>query len=230
MSNTPDKTSQYQNFLLELLSKKANPESVNWLKVEIAKLEQSQSLKDLGIAFGLVPRKLGREKLQTNAQINSEANNLRKGWNLENYSLTDAGRITLLLAFSNSPNFYPDLEKLFNTAEMSELVALYLALPLLPNPEKLIERAKEGFRSNIAPVFRALALNNPFPADYLSDAAFNQMVLKAAFTAAPLNQISGLKERLNPQLQTMMQQYIAELTAAGREVRAELVEVAEGTI
>ena len=62
---------------------------------------------------------------------------------------------------------------------MNELVALYSALPLLAYPEAWVHRCTEGIRSNIGPVLEAIMIANPYPSENLSEAAWNQVVLKA---------------------------------------------------
>jgi hypothetical protein len=71
-------------------------------------------------------------------------------------------------------------------------------------------------------VFEAIACDNPFPASYFPELAFNQLVMKAFFTEAPVRSIWGLKERLNPELRRMALDYAAERKAAGRAVPEDL--------
>ena len=105
---------------------------------------------------------------------------------------------------------------------MAELVALYQCLPLLPFPEQHTHRAAEGIRSNITAVFNAVALENPYPAEYLDDIGWNQLVVKALFVGTPLHPIQGFERRLNPQLTQMLTDYAHERWAAGRTVHPEL--------
>lgn len=114
------------------------------------------------------------------------------------------------------------LDRLFGAADLAELVCLYQALPLLPCPERLAARAAEGVRSNMLPVFKAVALGNAYPAGWLGEGAWNQMILKAVFTGCPLRDVLGLDQRANLALARMLMDYARERQAAGRSVPADL--------
>lgn len=97
---------------------------------------------------------------------------------------------------------------------MGEAIALYQSLFLLPYPEKFKLRAAEGIRTNMTSVFNAVTLHNPYPAEYLDDLAWNQMILKALFVGTLLHPIYGLKQRNNQQLSQMLLDYARERLAA----------------
>lgn len=138
--------------------------------------------------------------------------------------MAQTARTLLLLAAPHQDKdaYLNKLEQLFSTAEMGELVALYAGLPLLPYPEAYKLRAAEGIRTNIGTVFEAIALDNPYPADYLEEGAWNQMVLKTVFVGKPLYRIYGLEKRSNPTLARILSDYAHERWAAGRTVTPEL--------
>ena len=96
---------------------------------------------------------------------------------------------------------------------------------MLPDPEQFQLRAAEGIRTNMTSVFNAVALNNPYPAEYLNDLAWNQMVLKALFVGSPLDLIYGLQRRNNQQLTQMLIDYARERLAANRTVSSQLWEL-----
>lgn len=113
------------------------------------------------------------------------------------------------------------IEMLFDTAELQELAALYSALPLLPQPKRWLLRATDAVRSNMGPVFDAIAFENTYPADHFSDAAWNQLVLKCIFNDKPLMRIAGLLDRANQTLANDLSNLAHERWAAGRSVPAE---------
>jgi hypothetical protein len=81
------------------------------------------------------------------------------------------------------------LDQLFGTADVGEQTALYLSLPLLPYAASFKHRASEGIRTNMTVVFNAIALDNPYAAEFMEEAAWNQLVLKAIFVGSPLHRI-----------------------------------------
>ncbi len=105
---------------------------------------------------------------------------------------------------------------------MSELGSLYAALPLLPYPETHARRAAEGVRTAMTSVFDAIALDNPYPHDFLPQEAWNQLVLKSVFNARPLYRIYGLDHRRNEPLAHMLLDYAHERWAAGRTLTPEV--------
>jgi hypothetical protein len=114
------------------------------------------------------------------------------------------------------------IENLFPQAEMNELVALYSALPVLIYPEAWKFRCAEGIRSNIGIVLDAIMYHNPYPAKYLDEGAWNQLVLKAFFTDKNMNYIEGLDERSNPHLANTLFDYGEERWAAGRTTNPQI--------
>jgi hypothetical protein len=111
---------------------------------------------------------------------------------------------------------------LFATADVGEQTALYLSLPLLPYPEAFKSRTSEGIRTNMTVVFNAIALDNPYPAEFMEEAAWNQLVLKAIFVGSPLHRIQGLDSRANQALAGTLSDFAHERWAAKRPVPAEL--------
>jgi hypothetical protein len=118
----------------------------------------------------------------------------------------------------NEDIYVQSIDRLFPSAEMNELVALYSALPLLAYPERWKFRCTEGIRSNIGSVLESVICNNPYPSEYLNEEAWNQLVLKAFFTEKPVDQIIGLDRRANQRLANTLSDYAHERWAAGRNV------------
>jgi hypothetical protein len=119
------------------------------------------------------------------------------------------------------------IENLFSAAEMNEGVALYSALPVLAYPEEWRRRCAEGIRSNIGTVLEAILHRNPYPAEWLEEPAWNQLVMKAFFTDKEIGQITGLETRANRNLSGILTDYAKERQAAGRSVNPKLWELAK---
>ena len=196
------------------LTSRLSTEAQAWYDEKRASLSSD---RDFFIAFALVPRKLGKADLIPTEDEGAACT----GWDPSNWTVDQAARIALLLAGPEA-SFIGRLEKLCATGDVGELVTLYQALPLYPNPASLAKRAAEGLRSNVVPVFEAVAHRNPFPKRYFDQAAWNQMVLKALFIGSSLHPIQGLDARANETLAATLIDYAHERWAAGREVNPEL--------
>lgn len=176
----------------------------------------------LYVALGLVPRRLGKADLTLDANDLAQADQARPGWDPRGWSVDQAARLLLVLARAQRPGFAQVLEQLFVTADAGELVTFYRGLALYPDPAAHVARAEEGARSNMKAVFEAVAHRNPYPAEHFSEAAWNQLVLKALFVESALDPIQGLDARQNPDLARMLCDYAHERWAAGRKVSFEL--------
>ncbi len=205
------------------LEKQVSPEAMAWLRERIEKAAAGDQ-KTLFLAFGMIPRKLGKADLTLSKEDLKAADQARPGWNPQNWTVEQAARTRLVLAAASQPEepFVKILDQLFGSGEVGELVALYQALPVLPYQSAHAMRASEGTRTNIKSVFCAVADRNPYPAEHLEQGRWNQMVLKSLFIEAPLYPILGLDERANPALGNMLVDYAHERWAAGRSVSPEL--------
>ena len=205
------------------LAARLTEEARSWLGRQIARAVEGVS-PSLFTAFSSAARRLGRSPLNLDPEERVAADRARPGWQPGTWSAEQAARARLVLALPPAPAevFLRTLGQLFEDADLGESVALYQALPLLPHPERLVARAAEGVRSNMAPVFEAVALGNPYPAEWLAEDAFNQLVLKCLFVGSPLYRVYGLDRRAGPALAQMLVDYARERWAASRAVSPEL--------
>ncbi|MEJ8800496.1 EboA domain-containing protein [Pontibacter sp. H249] len=216
---------QAHSFLRDLISRVISTQGLEWLDQKVTLLSgEAAQAKDLYLSFSAAPRFVGKAKLELTEQDLQKAESIRAGFNPSNWTAAQAARTILILSVQHqNPEVYlQTIEKLFNTADMGELVALYAALPLIPHPEQFKKRAAEGVRTNMGDVFEAVALNNPYPADHMEEDAWNQMVLKTLFVGKPIYRIYGIEKRVNPKLARMLSDYAHERWAAGRTVSPEL--------
>lgn len=199
-------------------------ESLSWLEQKREQIAQSATARVFFTAFSAVPRYTGKKDLKLTPKDLQAAQAVRSGWIPTHWSVDQAARTLLILALPQDDieKYLRTLEQVFITADVGELVALYQALPLLPYPEQHIAHAAEGVRSNMTAVFNAVALQNPYPAEYFANLAWNQMVLKALFVGSPVHLIQGVDRRANPELAKMLIDYAHERWAAKRSVSPEL--------
>lgn len=210
--------------ILDWLEQKLEAESIKWLKSTGEKLAKDPEDWLLYTSFSAVPRHTGKEELSFSDDELAEAESIRQNWQPIGWTAGQLGRVYLMLNFADAGEgeFLDKIEKIFLSSDMSEAVALYKGIPLYPYHEKFKKRAAEGVRSNMTNVFNAVAHHNPFPAEYMDEAAYNQIVLKALFVESSLYKIIGLDERANETLAKMLVEYAHERWSAGREVSPEL--------
>jgi hypothetical protein len=195
---------------------KANvaPDVLDWLEEKRA----------FNTAFVLAPRKTGKAAIAVTAEQAEQINALIPGFSLNGWTADRLGRAYLLLNLDTTDRneYFRVIENLFLAAEIGELVALYSSLPLLAYADSWIKRCSEGIRSNIGSVLEAIMYQNPYPALYLDQNAWNQLVLKAFFTDKEVGKILGLDERSNKELAYILSDYAHERWAAKREVNPNL--------
>jgi hypothetical protein len=205
------------------IGKRVSSESLAWFDGQIAQVKESGANKALYLALGYAPRRVGKCDLNLSEEEFSDAQALRAGWDPRDWSIDQAARLAFILAgLGDTPRFHAELEQLFRTADIGELIAFYRGLPLYPAPEAHLARAREGARSAMQPVFEAVAHRNPYPKEQFDENAWNHMVLKALFIGSRLDPIRGIDERANPALIRMLCDYAHERWAAGRAVTPEL--------
>ena len=209
--------------LKEWVMRQVSGPAADWLDDRLMKLGDAPSERDLYIALGMVPRRLGKDDLALAAADLHRANTVRPGWDPRGWSVDEAARVLILLEAGGGGKDFADLfSRLCQSAEVGEAIALYRGLPLYPDPELLEAQAGEGLRSNMRAVFEAVAHRNPFPRQRFDENRWNQMVLKALFVDSALHPIQGLDERANPELARILCDYAHERWSAGRPVSPEL--------
>src|SRR5919109_40407 len=175
-------------------------------------------------ALGLAPRLLGKADIPLAPGDREQADAIRPGWDPTGPSVDQAARIAFVLASyrGDQKAFAQRIDRLCETADIGELIAIYRGFAIFPAAELLIARAGEGVRSAMRPVFEAIAHRNPYPREFFDEVAWNHMVLKALFIGSTLAPIQGLDARANEDLAIMLRDYAHERWAAGRPVSPEL--------
>ncbi len=131
------------------------------------------------------------------------------------------GRATLLLRATEclpAEDHTGFIREVYQRGDNDERRPLLRALSILPDPPRYLEIAIEACRTNVQPVFEAIACENPYPVHYIPDRNFNHLVLKALFTGVRLRRVVGLERRRTSDLIRMAEDYASERRAAGRSV------------
>jgi hypothetical protein len=153
---------------------------------------------------------------------------LAPGLSFETWTVADAARALLLLRRAEvlgAEACAGAAVACYEQGDAAEHQSWLRAISLLPVPSQFTPLAIDACRTNIQPVFQALACENPFPAAHFPERNFNQMVLKALFNDVALHRIVGLSGRINRELARMAGDYAAERRAAGRSVPSDIGQV-----
>jgi hypothetical protein len=217
-----DQTDEIKKIVSAIIRENLSPEAWSWLAEKC--VLGNHSAQQLNFGFVGMPRKTGRAVIHFTIEQGKALSLARPHFTIDKWPIDRLCRVWLLLHIDagKKDNFFNSIENLFLSAEMNELVALYSSLPVLPWPELWRSRCAEGIRSNIGIVLEAIICNNPYPSEQLSEAAWNQLVMKAFFTDKPIHQIIGLDQRANKELANMLSDYANERWAASRTVNPQL--------
>lgn len=201
--------------LTQFLFEQTTEKEREWLEKKV----QSNVL-DLMTAFVAAPRFLSKKIVTYDSKSKGSLIPHQVGFQVDGWNLIRLSRVWLLLHLpaQDKEQFIKNIDTLFDTAELNELVALYSALPLLPYPWEWLPRATDAVRSNMGFVFDAIALLNPYPELYFPELAWNQLVLKTIFNGKPIHWIYGIERRKNKELAVAVSDFISERTAAGRKI------------
>ena len=184
------------------------------------------SQSPLLVAYTTAPQRVGRDALTLSPAELDELRAAAPGIGFERWSRADAARALLLIERRNEGRsgeaFAADALECFEQGDAGEQQSWLRAIALWPEAKAFLPAAIDACRTNIIPVFEALACENPYPATHFPDRNFNQMVLKAMFNSIALARIFGLAGRRNEELSRMARDYAAERTAAGRTVPADI--------
>lgn len=170
--------------------------------------------------ISLASRFIPKQLLMLTETESTRVKMLIAGWNLDSWNILSTVRVSFILARSDllSSTFADTFNQWFSYADEGELCAYYRAIPLLPEPQRLVWRAAEGCRTNMKTIFMAVACDSSFPCMYFDDVAWNQLIVKALFTDTPLARVYGVDSRLSNELTHIVLDYMDERSSAGRHI------------
>jgi hypothetical protein len=139
-------------------------------------------------------------------------------------SVDAAGRIWLLCTLAQAaPHKLEEAVTLaYENGDSREKLAIVRGLWLLPDAERFTRLALDAGRSNEVDLVRALACDNPFPAQHYDELAWNKLVMKAAFMELPLADVALARMRDDAELSRMALHYIEQQESATRRFPPEL--------
>lgn len=203
--------------LFGILAHNLEGETLDWLSARLETIIPAQSARDFFLTYTLLGNKLPAGQPVKFPDMDP---GLQAYLQAHGASLPEISRVYLLsrVLEEDSGYFIPKVAQLIQLADTGELKTFLRYLSLLPHAEAFSHVAVEALRTNIAIIFDAIALDNPYPAQHFNDQQWNQMYLKAAFMQRDLGRIRETDRRANKDLARIISDYAHERWAASREV------------
>ena len=211
-----------RNQLQSALQVRTSGEAARWL-LDARKEAETGSRERLLAIYTEASMRLGRLPLAAPGGESSTA--ALEGLALDRWTLEDAARAVFLLArvdHETFEGFEADARACYEMGDAREQQSWLRAVALLPAPDRFLALVIDACRTNILPVFEAVACENPYPSRFFPERNFNQLVMKALFNGVRLDRIVGLAARANIELARMATDFAAERRAAGRPVPADI--------
>jgi len=212
------------DFLRAVLRSRVDGETMTWL--DEAMTQAAGGASETLFAAYTKAHRLGRARLGLSAAEERDLRRLEADLQFDRWTREDAGRAMLLLsramAAGDPGDFAAAATECYERGDSSEQQSWLKSTAVLAEPEHLLPVVIEACRTNILPLFEAVACENPYPARHFRERNFNQMVLKALFNKVALSRIVGLRRRLNADLTRMAAGYASERRAAGRDVPSDI--------
>lgn len=214
-----------KQLLSDLLAARASREGADWLAkaLEAATAPVHENTL-LGYYTG-AGRRLGKRALELNEAEQARSDKLDPRLSLSHWGTDEAARALILLTLAENlpPDAFGEIaRKFYELGDSREQQSWLRALSLLPDNGRFLATAVDACRTNIIPLFEAIACENPYPLSVFPENNYNQLVMKVMFNGLTLERIIGLEERLNPALSSMCNDFASEREAAGRPVPCDI--------
>jgi len=193
------------------------PDPPPWLQLAIA--GRAPAFDVAAVCFAGAGRELGHDFIVVDHFAVADARAMGAGWLARGSNVSEVARVLLARAIiaADPPSGPRNLRALYVEGDNDERAAVSRTLGLVDDPT-YTRVAQEACRSNVKPVFEAIACDNPFPARHFGERPFCQMVLKTFLFGTRLSRVEGLRERTTAELFRMARDFADDLRATGRHV------------
>jgi hypothetical protein len=188
--------------VIERLEGRVSPEALAWLQDAAAEVAREPA--KIGTRFPAVGRKVGRGPLDADADPDD----------VHAWTIDDAARTYLLQALEDPG---AELRELYRYGDAAERRGILRALEYLDIDA--VDLVEDAIRTNDTRLIAAAL--GPYATAHLSDAAYDQAVLKCVFVGVPITPLDGL-HRVTPDGARMLAAFVHERVAAGRDVPGEV--------
>lgn len=137
------------------------------------------------------------------------------------WTVDELARATLLLeaGVGAPPDAFAALiAQIFRGGDARERQAIVRTLALLPAPERFLAIGLAAAEGAAAPLFEAIAIGNPYPAERFPAVPWARLVLRAIFAGIPIERIDGLATRVTPELRRLCTDHVTAERRRGRKV------------
>ena len=179
--------------LLSAVLDRCGPDAAEWLSTAARRRDF-----ELSGAFAAVSRRVGRIPLGLSATEAEFLGHAGLSWPTQAWGVDDAARAALLVsrvARLSDPRAVSLVEDLYRLGDSRERSALARALPLLRRPAQYLGLAREAARSELPPVFFAIACDNPYPSRHFPEEALHQLTLRVEALGLPKSRVLGVERR-----------------------------------
>lgn len=212
------------DFLIALVHERAN--AAGWAWFERALATATHGTRDeLLTVYTAASSRIERARVAFSGDELRTAAALEPDLRFDQWMLEDAARAAMLVRRGSAHNdaaYVDSALACFESGDTREQLSWLRAVSVLPGAERFLPSVVDACRTNILPLFEAIACENPYPMRYFPERNFNQMILKALFNNVALSRVVGLPGRLNRELARMAGDYASERRAAGRSVPADI--------
>lgn len=214
-------SAEQQEQVISLIHSKLSDKESAWLTSKSEVVSNTETSHKFKVFFSLAARFISGDVVSWSNDELETLEQIYPGFSKSPWTKQDLVRASLMMCLDTSIN-ESVLLSFFEIAEMKEQIALYKGLYFLENAPVFSKQVAEGIRTNMSNVFDAIASGNPFAQTYLSEEAWNQMILKSFFMDRSLYQVQYIDRGKNEKLANMLQDYVKERWAAGRQVSLEI--------
>jgi len=206
--------------LVAILRNRLDTQAWGWVEKALSATRPPVHENTLLGYYAGASRRAGKQALQLNPDEAARVRAVDPELDIGVWGADEAVRALLLLSLTHLPadDYAALVVRCYELGDSREQQSWLRALCLLPRPERFVNTATDSCRTNIQPLFEAIACENPYPIRYFPELNFNQMVVKALFSRIELTRIVGLFKRRSGELARMTFDYQRERVAAGRPV------------
>ncbi|MEH6307940.1 EboA domain-containing protein [Olivibacter sp. CPCC 100613] len=209
---------QLDELMHDIARRNVGTDEWRWFEDQTIKLANCP--EHIYLVFSQLTGKLQKKGLKLTDRDKEALQLMMPGFQMRTWDTHRLARVRLLLKLRGleKSRYIVVLHRLFDYADVHELVALYGSLIFLEYPKHWRSVCAEGIRTNIGLIHEAIMYDNPYPFFYLDDGAWNQLILKAIFNNMKLDDIVGFYGRMNKSLISSLLDYVAERKAASRSI------------